>query len=260
MSGALGDLVGGLTRPWLWGGLAWSDLRQRYRGSLLGPFWITASIAILVAGLALVLADPLGAAIGRYAPYVAIGLVLWQFIQTVVNESCLMFVMGAETVRQSPIPLSVHAYRLVARNVMILVHTAVVIPVVLAVYGLPVFPGVLLALPGLCLMVLTAFSVSLTLGVLGARYRDIPPVVTNGLQLAFFMTPVFWPVSTLGTDRLWIATWNPVFAFIDIVRAPLLHEAPLGSSWPMALAATVLMLAAGLAAFSFSRRRLAFWV
>lgn len=260
MTSALADLLGGLKRPWLWGGLAWSDVRQRYRGSLLGPFWITASIAILVAGLALILADPLGAAIGRYAPYVAIGLVLWQFVQTVVNESCLMFVTGAETVRQSPIPLSVHAYRLVARNLMILAHTAVVIPVVLVIYGLSPFPGVLFALPGLCLMVVMAFSLSLTLGLLGARYRDIPPVISNGLQLTFFMTPVFWPVSTLGPDRLWIARGNPVFAFIDIVRAPLLHEAPLGSSWPVALTASLLMLVAGLAAFGYSRRRLAFWV
>src|ERR1700692_2985102 len=41
------DLIGGLSKAYLWGRLGWLDVKRRYRRALLGPFWTSISLAIL---------------------------------------------------------------------------------------------------------------------------------------------------------------------------------------------------------------------
>lgn len=254
------DLAAGLSRPWLWTGLAWHDIRQRYRGSLLGSFWITINIALLVLCLTLIFAGPLGSDRNVYAPYVAIGLVLWYFIQGTLNDSCQVFVASAETIRHSPMPLSTHPLRLVCRNAIVLGHNMVIVPVVLLAFGIAPAALAWTALPGLLLLLFATFWVSLLLGLLGARFRDVSQIVTNLLQLLFFLTPIFWPVATLGANRAWLVTLNPVFAFIDIVRAPLLGEAPASSSWPVAVGVSAAAALLACLALARMRGRVAYWL
>lgn len=257
---AMRDLGGGLSRPWLWFGLGWNDIRQRYRGSLLGSLWITINISLLIAGLTLIFAGPLGSNREAYAPYVGVGLVFWYFIQGTINDSCQVFIASADTIRNSPMPLSVHVLRLLCRNSIVLAHNLVIIPVVLAAFGAwPAFAA-WTALPGLALLMVAIFWTSLLLGILGARYRDISQVVTNLLQLLFFLTPIFWPLSALSSDNFWIIALNPVFPFIDIVRSPLLGAAPAPASWPIALGLTAAAAAMALFAFARLRSRVAYWL
>ena len=58
---AVGDLIEGLARWELWSTLGWHDIRQRYRRSIVGPFWLTLSMGVMVAGLAYLYAGPVRA-------------------------------------------------------------------------------------------------------------------------------------------------------------------------------------------------------
>ena len=54
MTRAWGDLVDGYRRRELWLHLGWQDIKQRYRRSVLGPFWITiatGTTAVAMGGL-----------------------------------------------------------------------------------------------------------------------------------------------------------------------------------------------------------------
>ncbi|HEX6375562.1 MAG TPA: ABC transporter permease [Allosphingosinicella sp.] len=261
LRGAGQDVAAALARPWLWGALGWNDLRQRHAGSWLGPLWITANLALIVACLTFVFAGPLGGGDAHsYAAYVAIGLVLWQLIQASLNEGAQLFIAAAETIRNAPMPLTVHALRLIWRNALVLLHAAVLIPPLLLFSGVAPSATAWTALPALLLLLGFLFAASLLLGLLGARFRDVAPIVANLTQLLFFVTPIFWLPEALGHGRAWLTALNPFFAFVDIVRAPLLGEAPMAGSWPMALAAAVLAGLAGFAALAGARRRLPYWV
>lgn len=253
------DLREGLSRRWLWSALGWFDVRQRYSGSVLGSLWITLNLALMVLALTFVFAGPLGLRPGLYAAYVAIGLVLWHFLQATVNEAPGLFVSAAETIRHAPMPLSVHVLRLVWRNLIVLAHNAVIVPVVLILFGIA--PKAVWAIvPAMALLVVALACVAMLLGLLGARFRDVPQIVTNAMQLLFFLTPIFWLPATIGSGRGWFVAVNPVFAFIDIVRAPLLGAAPAAASWPLALlTAAVAALAAG-GALAAWRTRLPYWI
>jgi len=257
---AAGDFGEAASRTWLWTGIAWNDVRQRYSGSALGSLWITANIALLTLCLTFVFAGPLGASHSLYAPYVAIGLVLWHFIQSTLSEASNAFVAAAETIRHSPMPLSVQVLRVVWRNILILAHNVVIVPLVLIAFGIVPHPSVLLALVGLLLIAANLVSATVILGLLGARFRDVQQIMTSLLQLLFFATPIVWFPAALPDGRGWIAAANPVHAFIDIVRAPLLDGTAAPSSWPVAIGVSVAGGAVAAAAFARFRHRVAYWV
>ena len=74
-------------------------------------------------------------------------------------------------------PYFLYAIRTVVRNVLVLAHNIVVIVAVYAIFD--VWPGwtATLAVPGIVLWLVDSVAVSLLLGALCARFRDIPPIV-----------------------------------------------------------------------------------
>jgi lipopolysaccharide transport system permease protein len=92
-----------------------------------------------------------------------------------------------------------------------------------------------------------------------ARFRDVPPIVSNLVQLAFFMTPVMYQTQALGNQD-WIAQINPFFHFLQIVRAPLLGLETSLASWIYALSASLACALVALAMFSRYRSRIPYWV
>jgi ABC-type polysaccharide/polyol phosphate export permease len=106
---------------------------------------------------------------------------------------------------------------------------------------------------------LNGLWISLLLGAISTRFRDIPPIVSNVVQVLFFLTPVFWPLDAVKDLRT-VLTLNPFFAWIDVVRAPLLGVAPEPTSWPILIAC---VLGGGLFSFLFFvrfRERIAYWI
>ena len=254
------DLAAGLERHWLWTALAWNDVRKRFSGSLLGSLWIIVNLGLMVIVLALVFAHPLRVALPYYLPFLTIGLVLWQFIQTSLVEAGQAFVSAGETIRGNPMPFSLQLFRLVWRNLLVLAHNLVVALVVLWAFG--VRPGMagLAAVPAMLLVTFTLFWVGMFLALLGARYRDVQQVVTGLMQLLFFLTPIIWMPTAIGPGRAWLVEVNPLHALIDIVRAPLLGADPAPGSWAIALAVAVGAAGIGFAAFAALRPRIPYWV
>jgi ABC-2 type transport system permease protein len=97
------------------------------------------------------------------------------------------------------------------------------------------------------------------LGLLSARFRDVPQIVTNAMQVAFFLTPIIW-LPELLPGRALVLTFNPFFHAVELVRAPLLGTAPPLRSWLAMLAATLAGSAVALAMYVRYRRRIAYWI
>ena len=73
---ALGDIGQAVWQPELWLMLGWQDIKQRYRRSIIGPFWLTLSTAIMVFALGFLYAAIFRQPLGEYFPYLATGLVV----------------------------------------------------------------------------------------------------------------------------------------------------------------------------------------
>jgi ABC-2 type transport system permease protein/lipopolysaccharide transport system permease protein len=253
------DLAEGAARSWMWTALALQDIKLRYRGSMLGPFWLTISTVVMIGAMGAIYSSLFHMDVATYLPYLTIGLVIWQFISTVITEGCETFLRAESVIQQIPIPFSIHAYRSVCRNLLVLAHSCVIIPIVLAIVGQSIDWRVVEAVAGLALLAINAFWVSVLLGMVSARFRDVPPIVGNFLQVTFFLTPVFWPLDAVGSWKPILAL-NPLFAAIDVIRAPLLGTSAVASSWPIVSAVTVLGCAVSFALFARFRTRIAYWI
>lgn len=256
---ALRDLSGGLTRWWLWGLLAWYDIKHRYRGSVIGPFWVTLSTLAMVAALGMIYSGIFHQEIRDYLPYLAVGMITWTLISAVLTEACTIFVSVEQVIKQINMPFSAHVYRVLARNFIIYGHNLIVYVGVVLFFGVPVRPVVLLALAGFALFVLFAVPVALLLAMICARFRDVPQIVASVIQVVFFMTPIFFRPEMLG-GRIRFITYNPFYAFIDLIRSPMLGDLPAASSWAMAAATVAVAWLVGFPFFARFRARIAYWV
>src|SRR4051794_39090757 len=148
--------------------LGWFDIRLRYRGSMLGPFWLTLSTAVMVAALGILYSRLFKMDLAEYLPFVAISLVLWGVLSTLIGEACTCFTIAEGMIRSMRLPHSVQAFRVVVRTLLVLAHQVLVI---LAVYlYLDAWPGTaaLAAIPGLVVWILDGVAACLLLGPIGA--------------------------------------------------------------------------------------------
>lgn len=253
------DIAVGLSAWRIWGVLGWHDIRQRYRRSVLGPFWFTLSTAIMVVVLGMLYSTLLKQEIQNYLPFLAVGLVLWQFIASVINEGCSAFTGSAHLIKQIRLPLTIHVCRLIWRNFAILLHSLPVMIVMLLAFGNPIRIEFILVPFALMILILHGIWMGLVLGVLCARFRDIPPIITNLVQVAFFFTPVMWMPEILE-DRAWVAHYNPFYHLIEIARAPLVDRPIYAGSWLCSLGLLVpgFMLAQYL--MRRARNRVPYWL
>ena len=255
---AVVDLCEGFRRNWMWTALAMQDIKMRYRGSILGPFWLTISTLVMVVAIGGIYPRILNIPASDYLPYLATGLVIWSLLSSLIVEGCNTFVSVQDVVRQVPLPFSLHAYRSVFRNLIVFAHSLVIIPFVIAIFSVPVGWTVIWIIPALAVVIVNGLWVGILLGMVSARFRDIPPIVGSFVTVAFFATPVFWHPQTLGVER-WVVDYNPLFAALDVVRAPLLGVAPSPYSWPVLLTTTVLGSAFSFLFFARWRARISYW-
>jgi len=256
---AMQDVADGL-RLWrlVWT-LGWLDIRLRYRGSILGPFWLTLSTAVFVGALGFLYAELFNQDVHEYLPFLALSQVLWSFLAMMVSEACTCFTMAEGVIRAVRMPLSVHALRTLVRNVLVMAHNVVVIVAVDIIFT--VWPGwhAWLALPGFAVWAVDGLAVALLLGAFCARFRDIVPIVASIMQIAFFLTPVLWLPGQLGRHAV-LLTYNPFYVLLEIVRAPLLGTIPSAEIWLSAVIYSLALCAVSWLLFVRARGRVAFWM
>lgn len=256
---ALGDLLSGLERWRLSWALARLDIRNRYRGSVLGPFWMTASMAVMVVGIGFVYSTLFRLSLRDYLPWLAVSLLVWTTISQIINDACQSFTGAEGIIRQVPLPYTVHVLRFVIRNAIVAAHSLPLIAVVLVLADAVPGPEALLVIPGLALLAVHAFAIGLFLGMICARFRDVPQIVSNTLQLVFFVSPVLWKPELLGPAAVWLPL-NPVYSLMETVRGPLIEGGASLVVWAAAAAYTIMAGVLALLFFVRFRSRIAFWV
>lgn len=228
------DFRSGLASWPLWSRLGWNDIRLRYRRSVLGPFWITLSVTIFIAFLGLIFSRLFGIEIEAYLPYFAVGYIIWGFISSTVIESCGAFHESGAIMRQRKIPFSIFIFKIIWRNLIVLLHTALLIIAIYFIFRINPGLKVVLAVPGIFLLCLNQVWLGMVLAILSTRFADVIQIIGTMVQITFFATPIMWPASRLG-DAIWVAKVNPAYHFIQLIRAPLLGELPDALSWLMVL-------------------------
>lgn len=257
---AIQDLREGIVQYQYWHHFALNDLRARYRRSTLGEFWIGISLAIFVLSIgffygALLHLDPT-----VYLPHLLVGYAFWLLFSSLAIDGCQAFIANAALLKQRRTPLSIVVLRNVDRAFMTLAHNLVVVAIGLVL--LHVLPNwrLVLLLPALVLWWLNGMWLTLVLGIICARFRDIPPAILSMIQLVFLISPVLWRPEDVPQSLQAIVAYNPLSHFLAIVRNPLLGADVPMLSWAVTLGITFIGWLIALVLMRFYRARVVYWV
>jgi ABC-2 type transport system permease protein len=264
---ARADLVEGWRHRELWGHLGWQDIRQRYRRSVLGPIWITISMAVTAVALGILYAGLFGNPLERQLPYILVGFIVWAFISGCILEGADVFIKNEGLIKHLPAPVSVHVYRLVWRQTLLFGHNLIVYVAMLVIFPRQLYWTDLSAFVAFGLLAVNGAWVALLFGMASARFRDLNPIVGSVVQLMFFLTPIVWiyedflnSANPAIAERARLAELNPFLHYIEIIRRPMLGEPQIWRHWYVVLGITVVGWVVTLYALRRYRARVSYWV
>jgi len=256
----LGDVQGALKLWRFWLHLGLEDILKQYRRSFLGPVWISINTAIFIGAFGLIGSQVFKIDIKTYLPFFCVSHVLFLFISQCISDSCQTFIASSAFLKQTPYPKTAFGLRVIWRNLLMMGHNIPIALIVLLAFGRLDDVKPVPFIFGLAFTVICAALVSCILGALCARFRDIPMIVTSLMQIAMFLTPVMWQASQLSERAQLIVHVNPLAAFLDLVRAPVLGQSVDPNSYLMAGVTFIALLLAFFTVFLQSRRRLVYWL
>lgn len=258
---ALTDVLSSLNRCYVAFMLGWQDIKQRYRRSKLGPFWLTISTSIMIAMIGIVFGQVLNSPMQEYLPFLATGLILWTCFSSSVLEGSTAFVESQGMIRQLNLPLSLYVIRVIWRNLIIFCHNLIILPFLFIFLGRSVDSCILWLIPGFAIFVLNIFWISLFLGTFCTRFRDMPQIVNSLLQVFFYITPILWMPNVLtARSASLLVEPNPIYHLIQIVRAPILGSAPSVENWSVSLGMAIIGILLSFALFGRYKYRIAYWL
>lgn len=202
------------------------DIKTRYRRTVIGPFWLTLGTSVTILGLGIVSSSIFNVKIQEFLPYIAVGIVIWTYISTIISEGCTVFTSQMAIIHNVKMSYFLYIMTMISRNIIILFHNMFVILAVFIVCGQQINYEILWFIPGFILLILNSFWVSVVLGIFATRYRDLASIVGSIIMLTMFVTPIMWKPDMLAGNRKIIATLNPFAHMISLVRDPLLGQAP----------------------------------
>ncbi len=227
--------------------LGWYDFTTRYRRSFFGALWAPFQLTLWIGSLAFIFHDALGEEFNVYVVYLGLGLYMWEYLSSVLNEGPTHFTSQASLIKNVSVDLS---YLTVRKIAFLLFRSLVQLPVPIAViliFGEVTNPALLFYLiPLPLLLAVFTYAGLVILGVLGAQFRDIPFLMPAVVRFFLFTSPILWR-GDAGLRKT-ISVYNPVSYFLELIRAPVEGRAPSSMAWIV------------VSAISFGALFVAFWV
>jgi len=257
---ALIDMLAGIQAINIWSRLGWRDTKRRYRRTVFGPFWTTASLGIFVLTLGLIWANLWGQHPKTYLPYLTAGMVCWNLFSAICTEGSVCLISQERLIKQLRISYTLLACATVWRNVIVFFHNIVIYVLVCIYSGTSITWATLLFIPGFVLFCANAIWIVGVLGAACTRYRDIQQLVGSLLQISMFLTPILWTPEQLQGRMALLADLNPLYHLIAIVRDPLLGRTPAPMQWVVVLAITVVGWTLLIRIMTKLRHRIVYWL
>lgn len=241
--------------------LGWNDVQQTYKRSKLGPFWISIGSAVNILAVSLVYGLIFKIDLSSFLPYITISMIVWGFMASNIAEACQAYSNAEGILKQMQIPLFVFNLRVILRNLAISAHNIAMLPLVFIVTSTIPTWNLLMVPISLIVVCLNLGWIGILLSLLSTRYRDFGPIVSNVLQVAFYVTPVIWYATALpGSVAHILLGFNPLYHWLQILRLPVLGIQPTLENWFVSVATLVFGWCIALPLLEKFRRKVTLWL
>ena len=195
-------------------------------------------------------------------PFLAISMAFWGFISSCVIDGASTFTSATAQINAEYQPKGVFCLIVLFRQLVFFFHNFIVLILIMLYFHCSISWTALLLIPDLMLIIFTAYWLAMFLGIVCARFRDVPNIVASIMQIMFFIMPVMWMPQTLSNPdtRFWLTEANPFAAMLDRLRKPLLNQVPTLFQYGNVIVCS--LLGWGLTVFVFNRCRnkIVYWL
>lgn len=254
------DLVAGWRMGEVWRTFAWDEIQSRFRRSAMGLSWIGLSYLLFVSGISIFFGAFSSKDGASFMHYVALGYASIMFMIGNLSEGCWVFRGSVSWIQSTSMPYSVYVYKGIARSTFPFAIQLVIAFIVMLATGWRPTLMMLWAVPALAMILITSVAVQLSLGFIGARFRDVQHLIQSVQRLLIFITPVLWVFEEREGVVRSIALINPFTHYLQVFRSPILGEAPEMLSVVAVILLTVVSWGVALIVSSRMRKRLPFWI
>ena len=253
------DIVSGFRRYNVWHTIAMEQLRLRYRRTLFGVLWLTATFSLFIAAKTFIFSGLMSVPLKEYTLYMSVAFLVWGFINATMTDACVVWINSESWLRGVNVPKSIFTYQTIYRNFVTSGYSAIAVAIIFLLFRHQFTWHALVALPALVVLLINAGWVTFFFGIIATRYRDVIHLIRTGMGIMFFVTPILWIPRTMGPKFELFALYNPFAHMIGIVRDPLVYGTSDPISWTVCLTISVVGWAVSFALFAKFRNRLIFW-
>jgi lipopolysaccharide transport system permease protein len=248
---------------WRYRDLLWLFVRRDfvsgYKQTILGPLWFfiqplltTIMFTVIFAGVAKIPTDGLPPLLFYLA-----GTTPWNYFAACLTSTSTTFVSNANLFGKVYFPRLVVPLSVVLSNLIQFLVQFSLFLWFFAWYGLggsdirPNLLGIVFLTPLLLAMMgLLGLGAGIAISSMTTKYRDLAKLVTFGVQLMMYATPVIYPMSSIPDKYRWLIHCNPMSAIIESFRAVYLGGQIPWSALCVSTLETALILGVGVVLFN----------
>lgn len=240
----------------------WRDFVAQYKQTILGPLWHVIQPLFTSILFTVVFSHMAKLSTDGMPPilfYMA-GNTCWNYFAECLNRSAGTFINNAGIFGKVYFPrLCVPVSVILSNIIKFAIQFALFLGFLTYYYctGKPVHPNLLILLTPLIVLIMAGLGLGagIIVSALTIRYRDLQILITFGVQLLMYVTPVIYPISMMPEKYRWLVLANPMSALVETFRYAYLGS---GTFEPMSLlyslTATAIILFVGLILFNHVER------
>jgi lipopolysaccharide transport system permease protein len=218
------DFIDAAKKWRVWSILAKFDILKRYKRSFLGPWWITLTMAVLILTLAILYSQLFKLDFKNYLLYLSINFAIWTFMRDSILESCQVLIEAKPLLLNEKWNIMIFSFRVVYKNFIIFLHN-IFIFIFLAIVYLDQFNLVnfIISICVLIFLFLFLLPICILCSIINARFRDFYMIMSNVMQLLFFLSPILFTKQLLENYD-WLIYINPIALFLLLINEPILID------------------------------------
>jgi len=248
-----------------WQELLWQmvgrEVKTRYKQSVLGYFWVllnpTAQMLVMSFAFSVIMRIPTNAA-GNvpYSIFLFVALLPWNLFANSLSSACASLVGSSSLITKVYFPRSILVISTIIAKIVDFLFANIVLIIYMIAYRMPVNLNLLWVIPIFFIQQIFTLGLALFFAASNLIYRDIQYLLSLGLLLWMYLTPVIYPADLVPARYKFIFQLNPMAVIINAYRQTILgNGTPNYTSLLIALLLSILVLLLGLFYFK-SREKL----
>jgi len=148
-----------------WVGISIVDIKNKYSRTVLGPIWVTGTVAITIFAMGPLFGIIFQRPIDSYLLHLSTGMVFWIYISSCISESCGAFIENITIIKNTNKPLYIYIFRIISRNTIVLLHN-LIIPILIAVYFGYLSMNIFFLIPAIAICIVLVSLISLPVAMI----------------------------------------------------------------------------------------------